>query len=66
MKQDLIGEIISTHQHTQWTAPIDCVMMFGNGSYMDSNSANYTRIKLYENGSTLVHELITGGSRSRY
>ena len=43
----------------QWTAPIDCVMMFGFQAYMDSNSANYTRIKLYENGSTLVHELIT-------
>ena len=42
-----------------WTAPIDCIMMFGVQIYMDSNSANYTRVRLYENGSTLVHELIT-------
>ena len=41
-----------------WTAPIDCIMMFGVQIYMDSNSANYTRIRLYEN-TTLVHELIT-------
>ena len=27
-----------------WTAPIDCVMMFGSSRpYMDSNSANYTQ-----------------------
>tara|TARA_B100002019_G_C21235559_1_gene582531 strand:+ start:515 stop:1090 length:576 start_codon:yes stop_codon:yes gene_type:complete len=43
----------------QWTAPIDCIMMFGFQAYMDANSANYTRIKLYENGSTLIHEQIT-------
>jgi len=43
----------------QWTAPINCLMMLGFQAYMDAASANYTRIKLYENGSTLVHEQIT-------
>jgi hypothetical protein len=34
-------------------------MMFGFQAYMDAAAANYTRIKFYENGSTLLHELIT-------
>ncbi len=42
----------------QWTAPIDCVMMFGTQMYMDAASANYTRLRLYEN-TTLIHEHIT-------
>ena len=42
-----------------WTAPIDCIMMFGMQAYMDSNSANYTRMRLYENSSTLLAEHIT-------
>ena len=34
-------------------------MMFGMQAYMDSNSANYTRMRLYENSSTLLAEHIT-------
>jgi hypothetical protein len=44
----------------QWTAPIDCIMMFGVQVYQDAASANYTRIRFYEN-TTLVHENIADG-----
>ena len=42
----------------QWTAPIDCIMMFGMQAYMDGASASYTRFRFYEN-STMIHEHIT-------
>ena len=41
----------------QWTAPIDCLMMFGVQVYMDGATANYTRFRFYEN-STMIHERI--------
>ena len=43
----------------RWTAPIDCIMMFGVQMYMDGASATYTRFRLYENNTTLIHEHIT-------
>ena len=43
----------------QWTAPIDCIMMFGVQMYMDGASANYTRFRFYENNTTMIHEHIT-------
>ena len=53
MKQELPRSNFNTSTY-QWTAPINCLMYM----HMDAAS-NYTRIKLYENGSTLVHEQIT-------
>ena len=44
----------------QWTAPIDCIMMFGVQIYQDAATANYTRLRFYEN-TTLVHENILDG-----
>ena len=52
------GNHFSTSTY-KFTAPIDCVMMFQVQVYMDSSSANYTRLRFYENNTTLVHELIT-------
>ena len=43
----------------RWTAPIDCIMMFGVQMYMDGASATYTRFRFYENNTTMIHEHIT-------
>ena len=51
-----VGSNFSTSTY-QWTAPIDCVMMFGAQFYMDASTANYTRMRLYED-STIIHEQI--------